>query len=165
MTTKTEKTIYQAIADFQQEVPVILKDTSGYNYKYADLPAIDEVIKPLLKKHGIGVLQPLTHILSNGSVIPAIKTIIFSTSSDEKIEEVHPLPQTRMEKVNISKTDKAGNVIANEKFVVVGFEQMNEPQAQGSIITYFRRYCLSSALGLITDKDTDGTGLKADVPF
>ena len=35
---------------------------------------------------------------------------------------------------------------------------MNTAQAYGSLITYFRRYTISSLLGLITDKDTDGTG-------
>jgi spore germination cell wall hydrolase CwlJ-like protein len=33
---------------------------------------------------------------------------------------------------------------------------MNEIQAQGSIITYLRRYSLSSILGIVTDADADG---------
>ena len=32
------------------------------------------------------------------------------------------------------------------------------PQQLGSAVTYFRRYALSSALGLVTDKDTDASG-------
>ena len=141
------KTLYKALAEFQQEVPVILKDTSGHNYKYADLPAIDEVIKPLLKKHGIGVFQPLSN-LGNGE-IAAMKTILVHIETGESIEETTPLPKTRMEKVT---------TVKGEKFVVCGFEQMSEPQAQGSIITYYRRYALASFLGLITDKDTDASG-------
>jgi len=155
------KNLYQALADFQQDVPVILKETSGYNYKYADLPAIDEIIKPLLKKHGLAIAQPLSNL--NG--LASIKTILIHVESGESMEENHPLPHTRMSRVTQKKTDKAGNVIEAEKYVVEGFEQMSEPQAQGSIITYFRRYCLSSLLGLITDKDTDGTGAKSDLPF
>lgn len=155
------KNIYKSLAEFQQEVPVILKDTSGYNYKYADLPKIDEVIKPLLKKHGLGVSQPLSNL--NG--IASIKTIVFHVESGEAIEENHPLPQTKMNKISLKKTDKkTGDVTESEKYVVEGFEQMSEPQAQGSIITYFRRYCLSSVLGLITDKDTDATG-NNELPF
>ena len=57
----------------------------------------------------------------------------------------------------VKKTDKNGVVIETEKYVVCGFEQMSKPQAEGSTITYYRRYALSSFLGLITDKDTDGT--------
>jgi hypothetical protein len=49
--------------------------------------------------------------------------------------------------------DKKGN----QKFVLRGFEGMNKAQAIGSLITYFRRYSLSSMLGIITDKDTDAT--------
>lgn len=156
------KNLYQALAKFQQDVPVILKETSGYNYKYADLPAIDEIIKPLLKKNGLAIAQPLSNL--NG--LASIKTILIHVESGESMEENHPLPQTKLEKVIVSKTDKAGNTTETAKFVVCGFEQMSEPQAQGSIITYFRRYCLSSLLGLITDKDTDGSGLKDNsVPF
>jgi len=35
---------------------------------------------------------------------------------------------------------------------------MNEYQSFGSGVSYFRRYCLSSILGLVTDKDTDAAG-------
>ena len=35
---------------------------------------------------------------------------------------------------------------------------MNDFQVLGSAITYIRRYALSSALGLITDKDLDACG-------
>jgi hypothetical protein len=144
--------LYKAIQSFQQEVPVILKDISGYNYKYADLPAIDEVVKPLLKKHNLGVLQPLTSL--DGK--PALKTIIYHTETGETVEEITPLPETSLQKV-VSKKTTNGVTVEVEKYVVCGFEQMSKPQADGSTITYYRRYALSSFLGLITDKDTDGT--------
>ena len=51
------KNLYKALAEFQQEVPVIHKGTSGYGYSYADLPAIFEIINPLMKKHGLGFYQ------------------------------------------------------------------------------------------------------------
>ena len=51
--------IYKAISDFQQECPVIHKGTTGHNYTYADLPTILETIKPLLKKHNLGITQLL----------------------------------------------------------------------------------------------------------
>ena len=54
-----------------------------------------------------------------------------------------------------------------KKFVLRGFEAMNKAQAIGSLVTYFRRYALSSMLGLVTDKDTDASGkiISEDVPF
>lgn len=69
----------------QQEVPVILKDTSGFGYKYADLPAIFEVINPLMKKHGLGFTQ-----LVQGQTI---KTIVFHVESGESIESDTDIPQ------------------------------------------------------------------------
>lgn len=155
------KNLYKALADFQKEVPVILKETSGHNYKYADLPAIDEVIKPLLEKHGLGVVQPLSYIETSEKPVPAITTMIFHVESGERTESVHPLPNLGLGKITTKKTDKkTGNTAESEKFVVKGMEQMSLPQANGSMITYYRRYCLASFLGLITDKDNDGAGNK-----
>jgi hypothetical protein len=135
------KNIIKAIADFQQDCPVILKDTSGYGYKYADLTQIDSVIKPLLAKHGLVIVQPL-----NGNTIT---TTIFHIESGEKIESVCNVPFESIKYVE-----------KNGKTIILGFEGMNTAQAYGSLITYFRRYTISSLLGLITDKDTDGTGVK-----
>jgi len=122
------KNIYKAIASFQQECPVILKETQGYNYSYADLPSIYEVIMPLLKKHGLGFIQPLEG--------ENLTTTLFHIESGEYITSSVKIPQN----VELSK--------------------MNPYQVMGSAISYFRRYSISSMLGLITDKDTDASGEK-----
>lgn len=122
------KNLYKALAEFQQEVPVIHKGTKGYGYSYADLPAIFEVINPLLKDNGLGFTQ-----LVNGMTIT---TIIFHIESGEKIESNTDIPQG------------------------VQLKGMNDFQVLGSAITYIRRYALSSALGLVTDKDTDAGGVQ-----
>lgn len=77
--------IFKAIADFQQSVPVIHKDTSGFNYSYADLPTIFEVINPLLKANGLGFYQAV-----NGT---QIKTVVFHVKSGETIESNTDIPQ------------------------------------------------------------------------
>ena len=77
--------IYKALSDFQNEVPVIHKGTQGYGYSYADLPAIFEVINPLLKKHKLGFTQPIMG--------DTIKTIIFHTETGESIESLTHIPQ------------------------------------------------------------------------
>lgn len=79
------KNIYKAIADFQQEVPVILKETQGYGYSYADLPTIFEVINPLLKKHGLGFTQVI-----NGT---NLDTTIFHLESGEELKSSTAIPQ------------------------------------------------------------------------
>lgn len=140
------KQIYKALAEFQQEVPVILKDTKGYGYSYADLPTIFEVINPLLKKHNLGFYQAVT-----GS---SIKTVIFHVESGETIESKTDMPFDSLVYEDVT-TPKG------TKSVIKGFEGMNKAQAIGSLITYFRRYAMSSILGLVTDKDTDATGEKS----
>lgn len=77
--------IYKALSEFQQEVPVIHKDTQGYGYTYADLPKIFEVINPLLKKYKLGFTQPM-----DGN---CIKTIVFHTETGETIESSTVIPE------------------------------------------------------------------------
>ena len=87
MTTTTEKSvsIYSALANFQQECPVIHKGTSGYGYSYADLPTIFSIINPVLKKYDLG----FTQLIQNGG----IETILFHTKSNDTITSFTPIPE------------------------------------------------------------------------
>ena len=123
------KNLFKALADFQQEVPTIHKGTKGYGYSYADLPTIFEVINPLLKKNGLGFYQTLETIDND----QYIKTVIFHVDSGETIESSVSIPK-------------------------VSLKGMNDYQAFGSGVTYYRRYAISSALGLVTDVDNDASG-------
>jgi len=126
------KNIYKALANFQQECPVILKDTQGYGYVYTDLPDIYKVIMPLLKANGLG----FTQILKDGG----LETILFHIESGETIQGYVEIPNN------------------------VSLAKMNQYQVMGSAYTYFRRYALSSMLGIITDKDTDAIGQQVQQP-
>jgi hypothetical protein len=123
------KHLFKSLAAFQQEVPVIHKGTQGYGYSYADLPKIFEVVNPLLKKHGLG----FTQLLDTKEGIDYIATVIFHVESGETLVSKVAIPQVEL-------------------------KGMNDYQSFGSGVTYFRRYALSSALGLVTDKDTDASG-------
>jgi len=118
-----------ALAKFQQECPTIPKTTEGYGYKYADLPSILETIKPLLDKNNLCLSQPL--ISEDG--ITCVETILYHLTSGEHLEWKLEIPRVTLGK-------------------------MNDYQSFGSGITYFRRYALSSALGIVTDEDTDAAG-------
>lgn len=148
------KNIYKSLAQFQQEVPVILKDTSGYGYKYADLPAIFETVNPLLKKNGLGFYQAV-----NGT---KIKTVIFHVETAETIESETDMPFDSLVYEEVTKKNQ--NNTEYKASVIKGFEGMNRAQAIGSLITYFRRYALSSILGIVTDKDTDASGQSSSSP-
>ena len=63
-----------------------------------------------------------------------LRTILFHVSSGDTIESCVAIPQG------------------------VQLKGMNEFQVYGSAITYFRRYAISSLLGIVTDKDTDAGG-------
>jgi hypothetical protein len=86
MKEETKKvSIYSSLSAFQSECPVILKETKGYGYNYADLPTIFKVINPLLKKNGLGFTQ-----LLNGTTI---ETILFHVETSETIKSVTDIPQ------------------------------------------------------------------------
>lgn len=79
------KNIFKSLAAFQQEVPVIHKGSQGYGYSYADLPAIFDIINPLLQKHGLGFTQTV-----HGS---QLVTTIFHVESGEHIQGSADIPQ------------------------------------------------------------------------
>lgn len=125
------KNYYKALAGFQQECPVLLKDTDGYGYKYVDLTKIIHSINPLMQKHGLGFTQKLgTNPETNQS---CLTTTIFHVASGESDSATVDIPLVEMKGQNLY-------------------------QAFGSGTTYFRRYALSSQLGIISDKDLDGYG-------
>jgi len=84
------------------------------------------------------VIKPLlkTHGLGFTQLLNGknLKTIIFHIDSGEFLESEVEIPQD------------------------VKLASMNTFQVMGSAITYYRRYSLSAALGLITDKDIDAKG-------
>ncbi len=79
------KNLFKALADFQQEVPIIHKGTNGYNYSYADLPDTIEIINPYLAKNKLG----FTQLVGSANV----KTIIFHWESGESLETITDIPQ------------------------------------------------------------------------
>ena len=123
------KHLLKSLAAFQQEVKVIHKGTQGYGYSYADLPKICDEINPLLQKHGLG----FTQLINSQDGLNYLKTILFHVESGESIDSLTLIPYVQL-------------------------KGMNDYQSFGSGVTYFRRYCLSTILGIVTDKDTDASG-------
>jgi hypothetical protein len=67
-----------------------------------------------------------------------LRTILFHVDSGEQLESFTPIPKIKL-------------------------GAMNEYQSFGSGVTYYRRYAISSMLGLVTDKDIDAAGVQAPV--
>lgn len=74
-----------------------------------------------------------TQLLENDG----IRTILFHVESGESLESFTSIPKVKL-------------------------GAMNEYQSYGSGVTYYRRYSLSSMLGLITDKDLDACGVQVE---
>ena len=123
------KHLLKSLAAFQQEVKVIHKATQGYGYSYADLPKIFEEINPLLQKHGLG----FTQLINTKDGVNYLATVVFHVESGEQIESNCMIPYVQL-------------------------KGMNDYQSFGSAVSYFRRYCLSSILCLVSDKDLDASG-------
>ena len=117
-----------ALFALRNEVGVIAKDANNpfFKSKYADYPAIMEVLQPLFTKHGILWMQPVLQGETPGTVI--LRNIIYHATSCETMSFDTEIP------------------IGNNP----------TPQAFGSAITYGRRYTLSAILNLVVDVDDDG---------
>lgn len=128
-TSESIKNISLALNKAQTSIGAAKKDSSNpfFKSKYADLGSIMEVCKEELNKNGISVLQPVGYqVLDNGQTVQYLETILLHESG-EFISESMP--------ITVSK--------------------QNDPQAQGSAISYARRYSLQSML-FIPAEDDDG---------
>lgn len=112
-----------ALSKFQGEVNNVSKDKSGYGYKYADLAQILDVVRPLLAKHGLSVVQMPGK--SDSGV--TVSTMVLHNSG-QWIKSETQLPMDTAAK-------------------------MSAAQAAGSVITYARRYALAAALGIAQEDD------------
>lgn len=72
--------IYNKIANIQDKIGKLTKNTEGYNYKYFDINQLLEKVQPLLREEGLVVTQPIidgrvTTIITDGKdqITSAIK--------------------------------------------------------------------------------------------
>lgn len=125
----SNKEIMQAIMNVQQQAEFIKKDSNGQvgqgKFKYANLTSTWVAIKQLMKDNDLVVYASPT--ISHGNQSGNLfKTTIHHTKSGQSITEVMGMVITRQ-----------------------------DPQALGAAITFYRRYMLTSMLGLIPDDDND----------
>lgn len=124
------ETLNSALLEAQGELPKLHRGSKNPHYgnTYVSLDAILEAVLPVLNEHGLVVSQMPTYIEANGSgPAPALRTRITHAESGECVEDTMLL-----------------------------LAQKDDPQAQGSAITYARRYALMAMLGLVADEDDDG---------
>lgn len=127
-TSESTANIYKALIEAAPEIRAIPKSKSGFEYKYATLDSLIEMLRSVLPKHGLWFVQSPTDC-DDG--INLRTTIIHS--SGEFVED----------SITFSKTELTKG-------------KPNDTQKIGAAITYFRRYVLASLFGVAADEDTDG---------
>jgi hypothetical protein len=128
--------IFSAIVALQSEVQSLEQNAQGGGgrYKYTTLGSLLESALPILTRHGVSVIQPITE--NDGGL--AIQTIFIHTGGAQWTAGITPIPDD-------NGTLKGG---------------CSSIQNLGANLTYMRRYSLASALGIASEKDTDGVGVQ-----
>lgn len=122
--------IYAAFIALQGDLPAIKKNSKGYGYNYATLDTILSAIRPLLKKHGLGIYQ-----YDVGPTVFLCSRIIHISGQWFASYYKMPLPKES------------------------GDSKRNYMQELGSRETYARRYQVLKVLGLHPEgEDDDGHG-------
>lgn len=125
----TEKTdLLKALLAARQGFDKIAKDGKGQYGKYATLGSVLRAVEPALTANGLMILQPPD--IHEQAGVPCICTILVHETG-QAIESWYPI-----------KPDTSGS--------------KNELQAEGSGISYQRRYALCSLLGIAWGDDDDG---------
>lgn len=124
------------ILKIQSEIGVLVKTETNpfFKSKYMDINGLLEQLLPLLEKHGVTVVQPLSNI--DGK--PALRTIVY----DSKLLTVDGKK---------SEFNDITTIFDNS----IPLPDIQDPQKMGSAITYYRRYALQS-LFLLRAEDDDG---------
>src|SRR3990167_4239890 len=89
-----DRTLRQKLLEVQHEIGALkkTKDNPYFKSKYFDINSLIEVVKPILNKYRIILLQPLITD-TNGKA--AVKTILMDADSSESLIEYYvPLPET-----------------------------------------------------------------------
>lgn len=151
------KNLATALAKFQGEVKTAKKESDNpfFKSKYADLATIIETVREPLANNGLSFAQ-----FPTGE--NQLTTILMHTSGEwmEDVVSMSPMKEYRKkEKIIDGKVvmmkDKWGKDIPVME-ADTSLEMFITPQAQGSAITYMRRYALGAILGIATEIDDDG---------
>ena len=120
------------------------KTRSGFNYKYADLAQLIEIVTDfLIKEFGASFRQPTSFFRRKGSLYVRVRNILWAPGG-EQIEDVMDYP------VHIYK--KGGEPVGPDM------------QEAGSAITYARRYSMLSFFGFAQEDDDGERASKKRTP-
>jgi len=137
MKTSNEiKNIALALSKVIGEVKNSPKTSQGYGYKYSSLDEVLNLVRPVLSKHGLSIVQ--SQELKEGGLV-IVKTLLMHISG-EFIETEVSCPFESL-------------------------KGMNSYQSLGSAITYLRRYAITSLLAIASEEDTDANSPQKKQPL
>jgi len=121
------KNISVALNKVIAEVKDVAKTENGFGYKYASLDNILKMLRPLLAKNGLALLQ--SQEIKDGEIV--VRTLLTHTSG-EWIEVTASAPFENL-------------------------KGMNSFQVVGAGITYLRRYSIANLFAIASEEDTDAS--------
>lgn len=130
--------IAKALVEAQKDIKGIEKNAQGHGYRYMTFDAIVALVKPVLNKHEIFLIQDVHGDMVDDTNVGCCTTRLLH-SSGEWMET---------EKMVIKPTGKQ---------VKGGGHGPIDPQAVGSALTYGKRYQLCGMLGIAADVDDDAS--------
>ena len=85
------KALGKKLLAVQAEIGGIKKSAENpfFNSMYFDINALLDVVKPVMQKHGLLILQPL---MTSSAGVGGVSTIIMDPESGERIQSDMPLP-------------------------------------------------------------------------
>lgn len=126
----------KALAKARSEFPELRFDSTNPHFKnqYLSLKGLLAAVEPVLAANDLLIVQTVSN--SGGpNPAPALTTRLIHLESNEYIEDTMLLSAVKV-----------------------------DPQAQGSAITYARRYALVAVLGVVADEDDDGEAASGGEP-
>ena len=120
-----------ALAAAQAEFSAVPKGSANpfFKSKYAALPDVVAHAAPVLARHGLAVTQSISFVVGMAQ------------------------GQAPFDTLTTTLLHKSGQYIENEMLLHL---PKQDPQGQGSAVTYARRYSYMAILGLVADDDDDG---------
>ena len=119
-----------ALVAAQAEFSAVPKGSANpfFKSKYAALPDVVAHAAPVLARHGLAVTQSISFVVGMAQ------------------------GQTPIDTLTTTLLHKSGQYIENEMLLHL---PKQDPQGQGSAVTYARRYSYMAILGLVADDDDD----------
>lgn len=145
MKRQSEVAFSEAFAQMQAEIPTIVEDKGGNGTTYATLETIVDITRPILNRHGF-------------SVTFDVKTTMQETPTKINTKSGEAFIFLGFARVVAVLRHKMGFSINTETVIPFDFsgsKNSNTAQAQGSAISYGKRYAYCSLLNITTRNADD----------